>query len=940
MTGENLVGSIFTNASNFTLVNPQFQAARIINNYQAWGTNDILAIQNWLKAPDPSTNFVAACDKRTPATGNWIFSDPQFAKWYQGTSGVLWIQGKVGSGKTILSSTIIEALKANPEVECYYYYFDNRENSKTKTNARGLLQSVVLQMATRPEGLHPALCELYTRCKQGIMEPTTKDLSATLAAIAKDLGPAFLVLDAMDECSEANTVFKHLALLKDSLCIAITSRYLAEASYGVTWSIHLDLADCAFHEDIGKYLRDKLSNRKLKPGLFTEILDCLTESAQGQFRWVECQVIVLQRCATPKAIQNALKQLPKTLEETYIMAIERLKKSEHFQDGVQLLMWLTYAFRPLSIAQFTEILAVDLNTQTFNPDAQSLELENRTYDILDSTLITVGANKIVQLAHNSVKEFLTQVHISKLFEIDRYLAHSTICQTCIVYLLQFSSQGSYDFRKNYPLALYAAEYWPLHMKGLENELLQHEHAKDLAVALVNDSSQPQYINWLRIHRPDSKWFEKSYNPTLNPSKISTPLYYMAYHGLPLIVEHLLLHSELDVNVQGGKYGSALQAAVISDNEDTVKILLQHKADVNAQGGEYGSSFQAATYMGNKNIIQLLLEHNANINASGGQYGSALQAAIWKGNKDIVQLLLEHKADANGQYGQYGSPLQAAAYRGRADIVQLLLEHKADVNVQNGQYGSALQAAATRGKYGNALMAAVRCGNKAIVQLLLEHKADVNAQGERYGNALQAAVHCKNKRIVQLLLEYRADVNAHCGQYGSALQVAIYSANKDIVQLLLEHKADVNAHGGQYGTALQAACLTQNEDIVRLLLENKANVNVQGGEYGTALQAAAYTKNKRTVQTLLEYKADVNTQAGKYGSVLLAAIIEENKDIVQLLLDHGADVNANSGLYGSALQAAAIWGNKDINHLLLEHKAYKEHQPECLQSAYGHSTCLT
>jgi hypothetical protein len=62
-------------------------------------TNDVSDIRKWLKAPDPSTNFVAACDKRTPGTGDWIFSDPQFVEWRQAAFGVLWIQGK---GKTRL----------------------------------------------------------------------------------------------------------------------------------------------------------------------------------------------------------------------------------------------------------------------------------------------------------------------------------------------------------------------------------------------------------------------------------------------------------------------------------------------------------------------------------------------------------------------------------------------------------------------------------------------------------------------------------------------------------------------------------------------------------------------------------------------------------------------------------------------------------------------
>ncbi|KAF9060241.1 hypothetical protein BDP27DRAFT_1430319 [Rhodocollybia butyracea] len=274
---------MFAGASHFSMVNPQFQAAtniqNIQNNYHTWNTNDVFAIRKWLKAPDPSTNFVAACDKRTPGTGEWIFSHPQFVEWREATSGTLWIQGKVGSGKTFLSTAIIQELKADSASLCCYYYFDNRDNSQTKTNARGLLQSLLLQMATRSGGVHPALHGLYTKCTEGLMEPTTAELSATLEVVSKDLRPVYLVLDAMDECSEAFDVLKHLAHLKKNLCIAVTSRYMA-TDYDVSWYIHLDHTEY-FHQDVAQYLEEKFRHRKLKPELLTEIVDQLREGAQG-----------------------------------------------------------------------------------------------------------------------------------------------------------------------------------------------------------------------------------------------------------------------------------------------------------------------------------------------------------------------------------------------------------------------------------------------------------------------------------------------------------------------------------------------------------------------------------------------------------------------------------------------------------------------------------
>ncbi|KIK62216.1 hypothetical protein GYMLUDRAFT_553418 [Collybiopsis luxurians FD-317 M1] len=86
-------GSMFANASGFTVTNSKFI---VISN------DDKEKIQKWLDAPDCSVNFRVADDKRTEGTGQWILNDPEYIKWKQGPS-VLWIQGKAGSGKTILS---------------------------------------------------------------------------------------------------------------------------------------------------------------------------------------------------------------------------------------------------------------------------------------------------------------------------------------------------------------------------------------------------------------------------------------------------------------------------------------------------------------------------------------------------------------------------------------------------------------------------------------------------------------------------------------------------------------------------------------------------------------------------------------------------------------------------------------------------------------------
>ena len=69
-------------------------------------------------------------------------------------------------------------------------------------------------------------------------------------------------------------------------------------------------------------------------------------------------------------------------------------------------------------------------------------------------------------------------------------------------------------------------------------------------------------------------------------------------------------------------------------------------DVNAQGGNFGSMLEAVSAGGHEAVIQLLLDKDVDINAQGGPFGSALQVASDGGHEAVVRLLLDKDTDVN------------------------------------------------------------------------------------------------------------------------------------------------------------------------------------------------------------------------------------------------------------------------------------------------------
>jgi ankyrin repeat protein len=558
-----------------------------------------------------------------------------------------------------------------------------------------------------------------------------------------------------------------------------------------------------------------------------------------------------------------------------------------------ILMWLCFAKRPLTAQEVIDGVVVELG------DNARVNLKRRLQDEDDILQICPGFIDIeafpndipneyghdrmartLRIAHYSVQEYLQSDRIRQqgaaIFSMQSATSNLEATQICLVYLLGTvfpDAELSAATLARYPFAEYAATYWYEHYKSSDERVFP----VDPIVMRFFKGESSAFQNWIRMHDPDRPY--ESPNFERDADDIASPVYYASLLGLRFV-----LHELLDLEKEEGARASKLQEL----SSSSVSSL------VNVQGGDFSNALQAACWRGNEKIVQLLLDKGAAVNAQGGYYGNTLQAASKEGHEKIVQLLLDKGAEVNAQGGYYGNALQAASSRGHEKIVQLLLDKGAEANAQGGEYGNALQAACWR-------------GHEKIVQLLLDKGAAVNAQGGYYGNTLQAACWRGHEKIVQLLLDIGAEVSTQGGKYGNALQAASAEGHEKIVQILLDKGAEANAQGGYYGNTLQAACWGGHEKIIKLLLENGVEVNAQGGLFGNALQAACSRGHEKTVQLLLDKGAEVHAEGGFYGDALQAASCRNHEHIVQLLLDKGAEFSAQGRDFGNALQEASSRG---------------------------------
>lgn len=106
-------------------------------------------IRDWLRAPDATTDYNAACEKKHPGTGAWLVKSSVFTTWLMADNAFLWLNGFAGSGKSILSSTAIQFAfrhrRSDPCIGIAFFYFSCNDPSKQDESA--MLRALLVQLS-------------------------------------------------------------------------------------------------------------------------------------------------------------------------------------------------------------------------------------------------------------------------------------------------------------------------------------------------------------------------------------------------------------------------------------------------------------------------------------------------------------------------------------------------------------------------------------------------------------------------------------------------------------------------------------------------------------------------------------------------------------------------------------------------------------------------
>ena len=346
------------------------------------------------------------------------------------------------------------------------------------------------------------------------------------------------------------------------------------------------------------------------------------------------------------------------LDSVYAQTLQRIReqKGDRSRLGIEVLMWISHAERPLRINELCHALAVD--TQSTDLDPEDIPPQDTVLgSCLGLAVVDAGA-LTVRPIHYTLQEYLSRPGILPD-------AHKKLGHACLAYL-NYNQVKRLPARSSLYLSgvtflEYSSLYWGSHAKVQLSDC-----AKSLALELFdragNHISATILLNWVG-------WFHSC----SLPHHVWPGLHSATYFGIVEVVAALIETKSCDIN-QSDCFGfTALTWAARQGNEEVVRLLLTRgEVSLNQTNGDSRTPLWWASLYGHEGVARLLLARgDVSPDMADADSPTPLWCASWKGHEGVVKLLLTRgDVDPNKRYMGW-TPFQCASERGHKGVVKLL-----------------------------------------------------------------------------------------------------------------------------------------------------------------------------------------------------------------------------------------------------------------------------
>ena len=193
-----------------------------------------------------------------------------------------------------LSSSIFDKLpEATELLGIAYFFFDGRDSQKELQLHNNLIRTLISQLSdARHGGITENLADLYRSCGE-VQQPSDEELQNVLRDILDRFSQAYIVIDALDECTDrektlnwANKLISDTNRKTANLHIVVTSRPETDINevFGALDPHSIDVGE-ANTRDIVEYLKLQMESKftKYDENTRAKIKLELEEHAEGSY---------------------------------------------------------------------------------------------------------------------------------------------------------------------------------------------------------------------------------------------------------------------------------------------------------------------------------------------------------------------------------------------------------------------------------------------------------------------------------------------------------------------------------------------------------------------------------------------------------------------------------------------------------------------------------
>ena len=213
-------------------------------------------------------------------------------------------------------------------------YFFCKSTDTDKNNATAVLRSLLFQLyeLSQEQGAQTMLAADIGKALDKSGKRQAVDFAPIWAVFAdhmKCISPALIILDALDECQDAEQLLQAVkSLLPSNLIkIIVTSRKEAHLFNQLKSSLSLEITAEDVNSDIVAFVEAKVSGSpRLSHSLIRDlVVTRLSTGHSGMFLWVYLTLKELKSCFSVTQVQSVLANLPKGLDGIYKSILQRLR---------------------------------------------------------------------------------------------------------------------------------------------------------------------------------------------------------------------------------------------------------------------------------------------------------------------------------------------------------------------------------------------------------------------------------------------------------------------------------------------------------------------------------------------------------------------------------------------------------------------------------------